>query len=583
MVDWLAVCRLSTRAAWTSLVAVVSLVAMRLTKRQHRPYCVIRRLSEFPDLEAAKAPECPFVIRGAVDEVGAKFWSKLRSVRLRSPFKYDVMDRSHPAKEVVFRYWDDATLLAGAVARVGETGPLHAKVEERDRRRALDAIFASTTKTKSVAARFGGTFASFAGEDLERQMWTQIEKFVPKEPNSTVRRLGLWLSGPSTASSPHFDSFHNFYLTLAGEKVIHLAPPEETSKAFDCFPATHPEARQAKVDAFAVLLEHHGGGKSAPPHPRRRTTTTTTTSREESSQQKKNTLLSKKTEKKNKASPPFPPAAVMSFPAPPRHAFEIRLKPGDAVFIPAGWIHRVASVEAASAAVSLTTLPLEFSHFEQFVTSKGSVVPFLSLEKTATPRRVAATLKRFSRTLHDQVLLPPSDKDDAQSRGTEKDNSPASERNLFRDLVERAYDATTRRGLGLRDRAALAADHGGECPWSDDDLSSADARAADAAARQVADVFNTVYRPSLRDIYLPPFFETILTRLPRTKNATALDVMNNVLAFVDLCLLSVPAAAEQRNATATVAEEARDDDAHDPRRIQTTTADRGQSPQAMSL
>ena len=486
---WLWIFRLSTGAATSCAVMVVSLVALRVTKEEKGLCGGIRELHEVPFSGSTFAPECPFVIRDAVTDdewLNGKFWSKLRQTKMTTPFKYDVMERDDG--EVVFRYWDNATLLATSIDH-DMVGQLHGKVDETDRRRAIDAIFATTTKTKRIAARYGGPIAAFA-EELDIPLWHVIGKYVPKEIHATTRRIGLWLSGPRTASSPHYDSFHNFYTVVAGEKIIQLAPPTEAQKSFDCYPATHPEARQAKVDAFA---------------PKRPTET-----RGPPTRGKRYKKPAEETKLKD--------------------AMTVRLRPGDAVFIPAGWIHRisVAPGHRPAAAVSVTTLPNEFHHFDTWV-RQPSAIPFLH-GKVWSPRQLNSALRRFVNQIHQKIFVDTNE--------TTEFASPRAffhTDTIFRDLVRRSYDSETRRSVGL----PTLEEERGSCPYTDP-LSDADRHLVDKAADDVVDVFTTVYRPSLRFIYLPPFFENILTNLaaPRpAHNVTLIDKISRILDFVDTCLL----------------------------------------------
>jgi len=176
---------------------------------------------------------------------------------------------------------------------------------------------------------------------------------------------------------------------LAGQKIVILSPSSCSSKFFDIYPTTHPEARQAKPN-----------------------------------------------EKTNCP-----------------HSFHTVLLPGDLVYIPAGWIHTFSNVQntGPSAAISLTTLPSEFYHFSNWVQSPTDSLPFLQRpvqnnEHWSHPRLIASIFY-FALHLHTQLDQLTEAKYALSSFfGTH----PFA---AYHDLVHRAYDDHTRQSLGIPPRS----------------------------------------------------------------------------------------------------------------------------------
>lgn len=383
----------------------------------------------------ARVPACPFVARGVVrdkDWLGESAWSQLDSYGKResTPLTYDIKKQGS-----VFTYWDNNSLLASHATSAGLQS--HERVVTQSRSQVLRDV-------RAITARFGGTARRFSSA-LESALMDSVvggRGLEPTEPGSTKRSLGLWLSAAGTASAPHYDSFHNTHLVLAGPKYLRLWPPAQ-SKELDVYPATHPCARQARF---------HDGA----------------------------------------------------------NAFELVLNSGDVVFVPAGWIHRFAASTHPVAAVSITSLPQEFHHFNAYIRSPQSL-PFLHLDSGRwTIGRVAASLLVFA--THLALALNATD--------------------ILLDLSRRVYSNQSRNELGIRDH------HDGPCPYTDQP-SPADQHAAEAAATLVAREFEDHYRPWLRRLYLGPYFETVLSKLAsfRQTGFSPNDAIAVALNFIDACVI----------------------------------------------
>lgn len=400
-----------------------------------------------------KAPDCPFVVRNvSKDEswLGDAFWAKLAASPMVDPVEYDVLlDK----KTGVFRYWDNKTLFAAEIKRKN-----HKKIAETSRKKIID-------KVQQRGVRYGGTMKAFAAE-LEHSAYHDWlgRRWSPKEKGSWTRPPGLWLSGPGTGSSAHYDAAQNFYIVTAGQKTVDLAGPGHVIKDFDVYPMTHPEARQAKIDAFSL------------------------------------------------------------------HQFSrVHLNTNDAVFIPSGYIHRFSVVGSkAAGAVTFTTLPHEFTHFNKYL---QTALPFLSEGGPWTQDRLASALRHFVISFMD-IVVKKYDFDDFF--GFAKDTCPdpvrRRQKSVFNDIARRSYDDDTRDRLRLPAFPDVS-----QCPFPD---SNHDQKAAQKAANDVAAAFNEHYRPSLRLLYLTTFLENVLTRVtPPTPNTTGHQAISASLSFIDHCLL----------------------------------------------
>ena len=124
---------------------------------------------------------------------------------------------------------------------------------------------------------------------------------------SRITQLNFWLSVSATRSSLHYDSYQNLLVILAGEKRVDLWPPSAilpTGAAETAALRSSPlygdaPNHAATSEAGAPLASGAGAPPSSSP-----------------------------------PSSPLPPAA-----------YSARLGPGDALFLPEGWWHAVASAE----------------------------------------------------------------------------------------------------------------------------------------------------------------------------------------------------------------------------------------------
>lgn len=367
--------------------------------------------------EAWRVPEgkwptsvkCPVILRNLIDDESwlNNIWDRLEGSQV---VPFDVGS--------FFTYWDNSTLLASTTRA----------------RQSFERQYATQSqviaRVREGNARYGGSLRAFKDLDV-----SDFDKFRPDE--GQPRPPALFLGSKNTVSAPHYDSFHNVHVVLAGTKSVQLSSPYK-ARSFDIYPTTHPSARQARLD-----LQN----------------------------------------------------------------YRIQLHAADAVFVPAGWIHRFEVTEDA-VALSLTTLPPEFLHFPQWVQSPESL-PFVR-DGTPIPD-FAADLRFFVRSLADKLRLT----------------------HVLEDVVDRAYSPLTRAELGIP-----LPRYDDECPFSD---KPKDRARVTAAADSVASVLRSTYRPWLRPLYFQPFLENVCSKVaarttPPNVTREAFAIFS-ALSFIETCVL----------------------------------------------
>ena len=136
---------------------------------------------------------------------------------------------------------------------------------------------------------------------------------VPRE----ARRWHLWYSGKGPTKQGHYDQTHNLYTQLYGRRKVTLSPPAAALEAAHLFPRVHGSKRHSMIEA--------GGPGVRPQLGRTFDLLFGTTDRNGSSG----------------VPPPLPLRSV-----------EVVLEPGQVLYIPPWWLHRVESLDNASVALS---------------------------------------------------------------------------------------------------------------------------------------------------------------------------------------------------------------------------------------
>lgn len=150
----------------------------------------------------------------------------------------------------------------------------------------------------------------------------------------------LWLSHPGVVAQTHYDTQHNFFVHLQGEKTIHLFPPETELYSY---PNIHRAYRQSQIFFETNLNDSRELNKSG-------------------------------------KSSKYPRAEDSK-------AIEVNLKRGDLLYIPPYWQHRVMSNTLALSLSVLSPSLVETALAEAY----WQAVPFGSFKASLLYRTAAAT------------------------------------------------------------------------------------------------------------------------------------------------------------------------------------------------
>ena len=433
---------------------------------------------------------CPVLLRGVAEWCGATAERVLKwdwDVLAASDheFEFDVSETPE------ITYWDNNSLFATAVRERDVRKQLHTRVTGNG------SVFVAAARGGEGQgwARYGGALHGFSPA-MARQLKGSAPQAVAAGDLSRVApfpwrdgkgsdgggggggggggKVSLWAAAAGVTSRAHFDSFDNTHVLLAGRKRVLLAPPAATAR-LGVWPSTHPHARQAHRSLAAD-----------------------------------------------------PVAAKAA--AAPVAAHELVLSPGEALFIPAGWVHEMTAVEPACA-LSLTSLGLEFHDFNRWATTeRAQLVPFMSAGNGRwDASRLAAAFAAYVPALLKALGL--------------------ADRGLPAQLLA-MYSASTRVEMGLPPRApwkhgcgaAVAADAATAAPRK-----SRDAELVAAAVAEVAARFG-LYETELLPNYVLLYLENVLPRLGSAsarawEKPTPASMIGAMLDFVESCLVSDEPAA----------------------------------------
>jgi len=311
--------------------------------------------------------------------------------------------------------------------------------------------------------RYGGEVSEFSREIARSIEGPALSALAPQ--SGTASRRSLWLGTPGSFSTAHYDNFHNVFVMLSGEKEFLLSPPTD-APLFKIFPGTHPLARQARRHWGRRSLQQEGA-----------------------------------------------PASLANATAGPRDArlLAVTLHSGEALFLPAGWLHHVTALSTA-VSVALTSNPVEHGEFNSWMVQGYEVLPFIS--DGWTMGRMIASLRVFI-----PALL--------------RDLGFGSEPRLanwdpLRIMVSDSYGQETRKEIGIPLR--LPEFHLGCVDASADDRKAAEDGAAKVAAR-----FKE-FQEDLMPIYIMPYLETALSKVAGGETDPA-RIMGTTIAFIETCLL----------------------------------------------
>ena len=419
---------------------------------------------------------CPVLLRGVAEWCGTTAERVLKwdwDVLAASDheFEFDVSETPE------ITYWDNNSLFATAVREGDVRKQMHTRVTGNG------SVFAAAVRGGDGQgwARYGGALHGFSpamarqlkgsAADVAAGGLSRVAPFPWRDGEGGGGgggKVSLWAAAAGVTSSAHFDSFDNTHVLLAGRKRVLLAPPAATAR-LGVWPSTHPHARQAHRSLAAE------------------------------------------------------PAAADAASGPVA-AHELVLSPGEALFIPAGWVHEMTAVEPACA-LSLTSLGLEFHDFNRWATTdRARLVPFMSAGNGRwDASRLAAALAAYVPALLDALGL--------------------ADRGLPAQLLA-MYSASTRAEMGLPPRApwkhgcagAAAADAAAAAPRK-----SRDAELVGAAVAEVAARFE-LYEAELLPNYVLLYLENVLPRLGSASarawaKPTPASMIGAMLDFVESCLV----------------------------------------------
>ena len=323
--------------------------------------------------------KCPVVLqhpgeRASIHELqGWASWKTLRAALLptreaaQRPVTYDLSPRGSP----LFLYWDNATALAGDVRRRGVAQQTYLKTRGAASKFLDQALHPS--RYAGLPVRYGSRLREFStplsqtlglvhdGTAGRLRCLSAAHEDTAEAAHSSAD-VGLWISQRGVTSAMHYDLWDNTHLVLAGSKAITLSRPSLGSlRSWSTRPSAHPHARQARHSAASVEGGARAAGQGTPGRPMAVGSDAPMTS------------LADETARRR-----------------------VDISAGEALFIPAGWLHEVeASGDEAAAALSITAYGRELADFRELVADINALAPFMATWRTFEPTRLASALRVF--------------------------------------------------------------------------------------------------------------------------------------------------------------------------------------------
>ena len=457
------------RAHRDAEVALATLAAL-VEARPCGPTLAVLDLRQIANANASLPSRlrCPVLFRGIAEWCGAAAapimrwdWERLAASGPQA-LEYD---ESHEAN---FTYWDNSSLFAATVRERG------VRAQRHTRQLANGSAFAALALGGERWVRYGGRLRAFSqdlADELQAGGKTAAGALARVAPAAWRNGGGggggdddvaLWAAAAGVSSSAHWDSFDNTHVLLTGRKRVLLAPPAAAARV-GAWPSTHPHARQGRLSLAALQAAREAGSLRG--------------------------------------------LAV----------HEATLSPGEALFVPAGWLHEVRA-SAPSLALSLTALSPEFDDFTRWSsTQRAELLPFQrdrwGRQERWDAARLAAALGRFVPAL-------------LAALGVAHLALPSQ--------LLAVYSAEARHEMGLPP-------HGDAWPHGCAAPRAQDAAPIAAAVVEVAARFG-LYDAPLLPSYLLIYLENVLARLGtasggRREKPTPASVLGAMLAFVETCLV----------------------------------------------
>lgn len=261
---------------------------------------------------------------------------------------------------------------------------------------------------------------------------------------------------------------------LAGEKQVVLVPPGD-AHLLEMYPLAHPRARQARL---------HFGARGMELRP----------------------------------DDPVGNATAWTWPAGVRF-FETTLRPGEAVYIPAGWSHHLTALRPA-VSFAMTTLPKEHFDFNTWMQGGSlNIMPFMAKGGEWTTSRLAATLR---------VFMPAV----LKALGFGKDGRFGFD--PLQVMKDVSYGEAVRRETGM----PLDVDYP-RCGKP----TAADRKLALEAAADVVARFQQ-YDEALIGLYIMPYLENTISRVAGSASGVV-NILGFTVGYVEKCLLRKGARKEE--------------------------------------
>ena len=191
-----------------------------------------------------------------------------------------------------------------------------------------------------------------------------IEAACPENERESACHARLWAGEAGTASHAHYDGVANWFVQVHGRKRVLLWPPQDW-EAMRLHPHPHPAHRQSQIDMEEEKKATAGSASS---------------SSDDASDDAGNQddADSKNDEDATPRAPPAPNATIV-------------LSPGDALFIPPFWFHRIESLDFTTA-LSVTSQVEIGTRFDR---ACRVGLPSTVLDRAASPAQRAEAAHRF--------------------------------------------------------------------------------------------------------------------------------------------------------------------------------------------
>lgn len=230
-----------------------------------------------------------------------------------------------------------------------------------------------------------------------------VSALTVREVEDEPMSVNVWMGRDGIVSAGHYDHHHNAFLQLAHAKTWTLAPPTEALR-LRLFPRAHPRDRQSQAGLLMPSKTEAEGSTCAA---------------DDVQHEKKRVQAAADRDEAPARHAPYPSADEWSPPAPSSH---LTLRPGDLLYLPPLYAHRVAALtepaEGSAAtpardtynetAVSISINA--FSHSHESVANKELLaigLPPSMGSGTASVTRIRATGKDSSaREAREAAALP---------------------------------------------------------------------------------------------------------------------------------------------------------------------------------